>query len=1019
MVGKVRTLRMAGLRFGAVLLMACSLAAFGTGCDSSARGPDAACESDAACDDGDACTVDSCDPEVGCSNEPIDALTECDDGNPCTADSCDPAAGCVNDGTGVLTACDDGDPCTADDACSGDAEGTCAGGGPTDCDDGNPCTADACDPVRGCVNDGLGNTDACDDGNVCTVDDACQGDREGTCAGTDTSAECDDSDPCTADTCDPVAGCQHDPDEGAVCDDGDPCTSNDACTAEGVCAGGGATDCDDGNQCTADSCDPATGCVNDGTGIVDACDDHNVCTEGDVCRGDAAGTCAGTFQPASACDDHNVCTVDTCDRELGCVHDGAGIVRACDDGDACTAGDTCSGDAAGTCVGDQPVDCDDGNGCTVDSCDPATGCINDGTGILDACDDGSLCTDNDTCLGDPAGTCAGTDISAQLCGDGNDCTEDVCDPVGGCSNELIASHACYPEIVVDYPPRAATIQGDVNDMTVTVTGTVSSGAGPITSFTLNGVDVPVAGDGSFSQPVQVEVGGNVLKFEATDSMGSWRERVQSFLWSSDYRKPVQAVPHSGMVDEGMAIWLAQAILDDGNHSLPPDDFATIFEMVLESLDLGSFFDPNDALVSQAGYDIYLTNLWFDDSTANLTAINGGMAIQAALTGIGGTLYFDCTEWYCELAGGDGGGGLSVDSVTITANILLGVNPDHTLAVSVSNANTSVSGLDIWANNGWTDFLIGIVWTFIEDGVISDLESEMNSQLVNQLAPMLADALGALAIAESFDLPKLDGSGDMISIDLITDFAFTDFHAGGGAIGLRAGAYSTPAVPYDNLGAPMRVGCGNPPQHLVIPEAYPFELVLADDTLNELFFAAWNGGLLEFPIPPDMLGGVDPGEFGIENLSLTLSGMLAPTASDCATGSLTIFIGDLRLDAHFEIGGLPVDLVVYASATMGLELTASNGEIAISITQVDGLETELDVVQDEMIGLIPLIGDGFEMLIADVLMEALNGGQLATIPLPEMDLSDAVGLPPGSAVIALDPQDVSRQAGNTIIGGDLQ
>ena len=33
------------------------------------------------------------------------------------------------------------------------------------------------------------------------------------------------------------------------------------------------------------------------------------------------------------------------------------------------------------------------------------GCLNDGTGVTIGCDDGSLCTENDTCQGDAAGTC--------------------------------------------------------------------------------------------------------------------------------------------------------------------------------------------------------------------------------------------------------------------------------------------------------------------------------------------------------------------------------------------------------------------------------------------------------------------------------------------------------------------------------------------------------------------------------------------------------------------------------------
>jgi hypothetical protein len=39
-----------------------------------------------------------------------------------------------------------------------------------------------------------------------------------------------------------------------------------------------------------------------------------------------------------------------------------------------------------------------------------------------------------------------------------------------------------------------------------------------------------------------------------------------------------------MVPEGLGVWLAQEVMDDGVHTLPPDDFATIFELVLTNLD---------------------------------------------------------------------------------------------------------------------------------------------------------------------------------------------------------------------------------------------------------------------------------------------------------------------------------------------------------------------------------------------------------------------------------------------------
>ncbi len=73
------------------------------------------------CDDGDLCTVDTCDPVDGCVHT---ALT-CDDANPCTNDTCDPATGvCTSQAGDDGAPCDDGDPCTQHDVCAG---GQCAG----------------------------------------------------------------------------------------------------------------------------------------------------------------------------------------------------------------------------------------------------------------------------------------------------------------------------------------------------------------------------------------------------------------------------------------------------------------------------------------------------------------------------------------------------------------------------------------------------------------------------------------------------------------------------------------------------------------------------------------------------------------------------------------------------------------------------------------------------------------------------------------------------------------------------
>ncbi|MBM4386272.1 MAG: hypothetical protein FJ088_00955, partial [Deltaproteobacteria bacterium] len=71
--------------------------------------------------------------------------------------------------------------------------------------------------------------------------------------------------------------------EGTQCDDKNLCTYDDKCV-KGVCIGS-EKKCDDKNQCTNDYCDLNTGeCkyapLNDNA----ACDDGNICTEGDKCQ---------------------------------------------------------------------------------------------------------------------------------------------------------------------------------------------------------------------------------------------------------------------------------------------------------------------------------------------------------------------------------------------------------------------------------------------------------------------------------------------------------------------------------------------------------------------------------------------------------------------------------------------------------------------------------------------------------------------------------------------------------------
>jgi hypothetical protein len=129
--------------------------------------------------------------------------------------------------------------------------------------------------------------------------------------------------------------------------------------------------CDDGIDCTDDTCIPATGCQytpNNGNcdnGLY--CDGEETCDPGSGCQ-------AGT--PVD-CNDGVFCTIDSCEEfNQSCANvPSSGL---CDDTLYCNGVETC--DALLDCQPGTPVDCNDGDGCTIDSCDEgADMCINTDT----------------------------------------------------------------------------------------------------------------------------------------------------------------------------------------------------------------------------------------------------------------------------------------------------------------------------------------------------------------------------------------------------------------------------------------------------------------------------------------------------------------------------------------------------------------------------------------------------------------------------------------------------------------
>ncbi|NMB76521.1 MAG: hypothetical protein GYA21_15490 [Myxococcales bacterium] len=234
--------------------------------------------------------------------------------------------------------------------------------------------------------------------------------------------------------------------------------------------------CKTGLVCLSGTCRP--GCVKDSD-----CGDDIACTR-DGCH---SGVCSHVAEDARCPDDGQFCNgIEYCDELLGCqrrdepcpgracdegsdvcVSCGDGVVTAaageqCDPGppqnDVCCDPTTCRWAANGVecgerfcafmewwkhtcedhqCTGEALAErCLDASECTVDSCDEALGCVH--TPLMNGSECGSrYCQELDwrkqVCQD---AVCVETALVAS-CDDIDSCTEDTCDPVNGCLNQLV------------------------------------------------------------------------------------------------------------------------------------------------------------------------------------------------------------------------------------------------------------------------------------------------------------------------------------------------------------------------------------------------------------------------------------------------------------------------------------------------------------------------------------------------------------------------------------------------------
>ena len=224
-----------------------------------------------------------------------------------------------------------------------------------------------------------------------------------------------------------------------ACDDGDPCTVNSClglCFTERIegC-------CQTSSDCGSKICHQAV-CVQNQcqhNPYLDStvCDDQNACTLADVCSG---GVCVGAALNCSL----SSCMATSCDPLLGCVSTTQVDGTPCEHDNLCAQTKTCHG---GTCVASDALDCthmDDQ--CGVGDCVDGK-CVKVPSPDRTLCDDGLHCSIGDSCLN---GQCLGRE---RICSDNDPCTLNTCvESINSCASvplQLVRANVCEVSCEID------------------------------------------------------------------------------------------------------------------------------------------------------------------------------------------------------------------------------------------------------------------------------------------------------------------------------------------------------------------------------------------------------------------------------------------------------------------------------------------------------------------------------------------------------------------------------------------
>lgn len=563
-----------------------------------------------------------------------------------------------------------------------------------------------------------------------------------------------------------------------------------------------------------------------------------------------------------------------------------------------------------------------------------------------------------------------------------------------------------PALVITFPERGATLNGDRK---VTVTGTVADATSAVGTLKINGQDVTVGEGGAFQFPIQSDQGMNLIDATVADEYGNEHRTIRSYLFSYDWYAMDSTAPANSLVPYGV-----KGYLDDKLFYNPdPTDTATISQllsMVLGGLDLMKLVPNPLTSVDQIGckYDVYLTGATFDNPTALMQTVQGGLSMNVVLANLKIDILLKKTNTGFNLCPGDTAAHATADKVNVGTVISISVDANHQLKLAAGSSTISLDNFNLKVD-AWFNFLVGLFKGTIEKTLKDEFTKQIGG-LVESLNGTLGKVLG-----QPLELPidPLFPGMNRVVLRALLQPQTAAFETAGGALDLNVAVTSDKLVDRTVLGSIARSAClSGQPEAFALETGDPDKIQLAafDDVLNEALYAFWNNKGLHLHVTSADLASmnVDLSSYGISNLDLVTAPLLPPVITACPADKLTVQLGDFYTEASFDFGG-PVVLHMYLFLKMRADLMMVDDPekgrvIGIQLYEPDLTEIEVVFINDEWYGqeqtfvdlikgAIPLAFSKIKekpitFAIPAINLQSLGGGGSGSglnLPLPNKDL----------------------------------